>query len=244
MILTILTSISKVAIGAFALTLGAILVELYLISHKEKLNQDKKNIQIPEFGSGIFKPHMDAATEPVKIKKMKEKTNFRGVPPKYIFGFIGICAVIFAVVALVTVFQNKSELSEEKNITLPAGRENKIKIPSPSPTITVALAQGGGILSMPTVTATPTMLTPTPQPTSQAEVFAQAPSPTAIVTPTITALSPTSTLIATKTPSPTPTKTTTPTKATTPTLPVTGNYNMSWLLIAASFALIAFAFIF
>jgi hypothetical protein len=237
MFIAFLSSISKVAIVAFLFTFIAILIELYLISRKDKVKKEKKDVVLPEFTEGTFKPLDNVKNSPLAVKKAAIDRAPHEMSAKYVVGLISLCAIVFIGVAMSIVFKgNQDQIVDQAPLpTRPARPTAAVRI---SPTTSVSDNDEVAIMTLDDETSS-----------GEAGILAQAPSPTTFLPTTVPTkvitLVPTviiTTTIATPTSS---ALSATPTKATTPTLLKTGtHYNASLIAAVISFALIAFAFMF
>ncbi len=241
MLITILSSISKIAIVAFLFTFIAILIELYLISRKEKVKKEMKDVVLPEFTEGVFKPLENIKNSPITVKKAAIDKAPKEVSTKYVVGLIGLCVVVFIIVAVSIAFKSNEEEVVDQTLPTRAPKPSVVQM-QVSPTDDPEVDEDEVALL-------------TFEDEEDASTLAQAPSPTSYFPTTIptktVSLVPTNILVVpskslTLTPVITSSATATPTKkAAVPTLLKTGSdYNASLVAIAVSFALIAIAFMF
>lgn len=239
MLITILSSISKIAVVAFLFTFIAILIELYLISRKERVKKEKKDVVLPEFTEGVFKQVDEVKNSPIEIKKAAVDKAPHEMSTRYVVGLIGLCVLVFIIVAISIAFKSSQEEVVDTSVSIPTI--------APKPTAMQAFPTDDPAI----VDDEAELLTFEDE--EDVDILAQAPSPTSFIpttSPTTSiSLVPTTvtpTKLLTLTPVITSAATATPTKkATTPTLLKTGgDYNASLFAAVISFALIAIAFMF
>jgi hypothetical protein len=252
MLLQLLSSVSLVAVVAFFFTFVAILIELYLISRKDKVKKEKKDVVLPDFAEGVFQPIKTSKNTPLTVKKAAIDKAPQQLSSRYVVGLIGLCVFVFLVVAISIVFKNNEQ--EVVETPLPS-RPVVTKVPQRiSPTVTEdkKLEEKDAELSL--------LEFDENEATNGANTQAQAPTPTTFLSAPTSTPTPLVFRAATATPQVTgaitttltPTKsmaslsgTLTPTKSSSPTLLKTGgDYNASLVAALISFGLIAFAFMF
>ncbi len=243
MFISFLSSISKVAIVAFLFTFVAILIELFLISKKDKKKSEKKDVILPDFKESSFKSNDTVSNVPLPVKKVAVAKSSKQISAKYVVGLVGLCALVFIGIAASIMFKGSPEEELVEQIPIPT---SVVRPSVHTPTISQGVDDD-----------TVELLDFEEEGSSdEAGLLAQAPSPTAIISlpttvPTIQSnISPTVTPMVlrslTVTPTtPSPTKITSLTKSASPTLLQTGtSYNAGLFAAVLSFALIAFAFMF
>jgi len=233
MFMTLLSSISKIAIIAFSITFILILVELYLMSKKEGKKVEKKDVVVPDFNKGATAAAQVFDNVPITVKKAAIDRGPHQISPQYVFGLVGLCVLVFIGVVVSVMLKNKQP-------------EQIVQVqPLPSRTVPFPTAK------RPTVT--PGVVDDTVEimdiadevSSESAGVQSQAPSPTpyVFISPTMASTSPTPSISLSLSVTPTYTPTKPVTKA--PTLLKTGGEYRAGLVAATiSFALIAFAFMF
>ncbi|MBP9816217.1 hypothetical protein KBD09_03225 [Candidatus Woesebacteria bacterium] len=244
MFVSFLSSISKVAVVAFLFTFVAILIELFLISRKEKKKEEKKDVILPDFKENSFKSADTVSNTPLTVKKAAIEKSSKQISAKYVIGLVGLCVLVFIVIAVSIIYKGNQQEELVDQVPLPT----RAARPSIAPTVTQGVEDDVVELLD---------FTEDESGSDEAGILAQAPSPTAILVlptsaPTIKlAVSPSVTPMVLKSLTLTPTAmltssiSTTPTKSTAPTLLKTGgSYSAGLFAAVLSFALIAFAFMF
>ncbi|KXK12039.1 MAG: hypothetical protein UZ22_OP11002000156 [Microgenomates bacterium OLB23] len=241
MFIAFLSSISKIAIVAFAFTFVAILIELYLISRKEKKNAHKRGVVLPDFQHGVFGGVQPVINSPLEVKKVQAEHAPHQISPSYVFGLIAVCGVVFIATAFFMFYKGGEEVVEAPLPTRVPKATAKV-----TPALTVTAVPQEDEVELLDYSAEDT-LDDVQEVADEVQLLAQAPSPTpfsptATLIPTIIITAVPTTITPTQFVSTSPTLSPTVTKK--PTLLQTGgSYSVSLVAIVASFALIAIAFI-
>lgn len=242
-LIELLSSVSKIAIGAFAITLIVVGYEVILLMKRKKDQQApvEQNITLPDFDKnlvqeGTFSPiAVDAsATQPISIQSRK-------VSRPFLILLLGLAALIILISGFL--IYKRSQVSQQKGdeISPISGKGTTTPMPSSSSSLPTGTAGGptGGVSTTPEPTLVP----------KSTIVVQISPTVTSTVTGSATVTGSTSTTISPSVTLPTgpvtsqTNQTTTVTTNPTSGLPQAGSYQATLIISVVAIAIIYLALI-
>ncbi len=255
--LGLISSVSRLAIAAFVITLIVVAYEVFLIVRRKRLAPQKDtSIAVPEFTGdakpGTFSPVAvgESAKQPFTLASRKISRN-------YVYTLL-VLLVLIVVGTGFLIYKRSTLSSPDVKVTdvSPVAKNTGTISPTQSQTIPTRdpFIPGGASSQTTTLTPTNTQVTPTvsvsPLTPTSTVTPTNAPGMTGTVTPTVTLTSsPTVTSSPTGTLSPTVTSTSTNQKTGTPSptasaqLPQSGSYQTTLMISLVSIAIIYLALI-